>query len=64
MNSASRVLRTLRMAISAPAKMPLVISSANTISKSVPMRAGAEHTGYAAPDVDAGSIAAPEQRRR
>src|SRR6185503_3672660 len=56
-NSRKRVLRTLRIAISAPAKSPLPTKKASTIRIDVLMRAGAHLTLYAAVDVDAGSSA-------
>src|SRR5262245_50039363 len=58
MNSRRRVLRTDKIAISAPAKSPLPTKKASTIRIAVPMRAGAHLTLYADADVDAGSTAA------
>src|SRR5262245_56782918 len=48
MNSRSRVVRTLRMAISAPANSPLPTRKASTIRISMPMLAGAHSTLYVA----------------
>src|SRR5262245_16320650 len=60
MNSRSRVVRTLRMAISAPANSPLPTKKASTITISMPMRAGAHLTLYVASDVGEGSTSGQE----